>query len=132
MIRLFGVYVPIKSVILAFTESGLIVASILLSVWIRFGNLEDTSWYLSRPYTPAQIAIATLICLICLYYNDLYDLHVVARRAELVVHLMQSLGTGALILAFLYYVAPDLSPGRGVSALGVSWFSLNWRSGVFR
>src|SRR5215831_646903 len=119
MIRILGRYIPIKSVILALTECVLIVASILLATWIRFGNLTDTSWYLSRPYTLGQIATVTLICIICFYYNDLYDLHVVARRAELIVHLLQSLGTITLILGLVYYIAPDLSLGRGISALGV-------------
>jgi sugar transferase (PEP-CTERM system associated) len=133
MIRVFGRYVPLKRVLLPVTESGMIIASILLAVWIRFGDLADTSWYLSRPYTVAQIATVTLICLICLYYNDLYDLHVVARRAELVIHLMQSLGTIALSLALLYYVAPDLSLGRGISVLGVALIFillLIWRMAV--
>jgi sugar transferase (PEP-CTERM system associated) len=133
MVRLFGRYIPIKNVILPVTESGMIIASILLAIWIRFGNLADTSWYLSRPYTLGQVATVTLICLICLYSNDLYDLHVVARRAELVVHLMQSLGSIALCLALLYYLAPDLSLGRGISALGVALifiFLLTWRTVV--
>src|SRR2546428_11477738 len=133
MIRLFGRYFPIKSVLLPVTESGMIITSILLAVWIRLGDLADTSWYLNRPYTVAQIATVTLICLICLYYNDVYDLHVVARRAELVIHLMQSLGTIALSLALLYYVAPDLSLGRGISTLGLALIFillLTWRMAV--
>ena len=133
MIRLFGRYVPIKSVILAVAESGMIIASILLAIWIRFGNLADTSWYLSRPYAMAQVATVTLICLICLYSNNLYDLHVVARRTELVVHLMQSLGTIAICLALLYYIAPDLALGRGISVLGVALIFillLTWRMAV--
>jgi sugar transferase (PEP-CTERM system associated) len=117
MVRMFGRYVPIKIIILAITECGLIILSVLLAAWIRFGNLADTSWYLTRPYTMAQIATVVVICWLCLYYNDLYDLQVVARRSELVVHLMQSLGTAALILALLYYVQPDLSLGRGVAVL---------------
>jgi sugar transferase (PEP-CTERM system associated) len=117
MIRLFGVYVPIKSVILVITESVLILASIFLAVWIRLGNLTDASWYLSRPYASAQIAVATLICVICLYYNDLYDLHAIDGLTELVVHLMQSLGIVTLVLALLYYIAPDLAPGRGIAVL---------------
>jgi FlaA1/EpsC-like NDP-sugar epimerase len=68
-----------------------------------------------------------------LYYNDLYDLHVVARRAELIVHLLRSLGTITLILAVVYYIAPDLSLGRGISALGVVLIFvllLSWRLAV--
>src|ERR1700689_4227779 len=117
MVRILGRYIPIKIVILAITESALIVVSIAVAFWIRFGSPADAIWYLSRPYTAAQISVVVLVCWLCLYYNDLYDLQVVARRSELVVHLMQSLGTAALILALLYYVQPDLSLGRGVAVL---------------
>jgi len=54
MIRILGRYIPIKSVILALTESVLIIVAILLAALIRFGNLADTSWYLTRPYTLSQ------------------------------------------------------------------------------
>jgi sugar transferase (PEP-CTERM system associated) len=133
MFRLLGQYIPIKTVILGIMESILVVASIALAVWIRFGSLTDTSWYLTQSYTLIQIAIFTLICVICLYYNDLYEPYVVARRAELVVHLMQSLGTMAFILALLYYVAPDLSLDRGVILFGapiIFILVLSWRMAV--
>jgi sugar transferase (PEP-CTERM system associated) len=130
MIRILGRYVPIKIVILAITESALIVLSIAIAFWIRFGNLTDTFWYLSQPYTSAQMAIIVLVCWVCLYYSDMYDLQIVARRSELVVHLMQALGTAGLILALLYYLFPDLSLGRGVSAIAASLICcslLGWR-----
>jgi sugar transferase (PEP-CTERM system associated) len=133
MIRLLGRYIPIKTVFLGITESGIVIVSIVLAVWIRFGNLADTSWYLKRPYTMVQIGTAALVCLVCLYYNDLYDLHVVARRVELVIHLMQSLGTIALILALLYYIAPDLSLDRAVILPGAALtflLLLTWRMAV--
>jgi sugar transferase (PEP-CTERM system associated) len=130
MIRILGRYVPIKIVILAITESVLIVLSIAIAFWIRFGNLTDTFWYLSQPYTAVQMAIIVLVCWVCLYYSDMYDLQIVARRSELVVHLMQALGTAGLILALLYYLFPDLSLGRGVSAIAASLICcslLGWR-----
>jgi sugar transferase (PEP-CTERM system associated) len=133
MIRLLGRYIPVKTVILGITESGIILVSIVLGVWIRFGSLADTSWYLSRPYTAVQIGTATLVCLVCLYYNDLYDLHVVARRVELVIHLLQALGTIALILALLYYVVPDLSLERSIILPGAALaflLLLTWRMAV--
>ena len=98
------------------------------------------SWYLSRPYIMPEIAMVVLICWVCLYFNDLYDLQAVARRAELVVRLMQALGMAVLILAVLYFIAPDLSLGRGVLALAAVLMGtvlLAWRlvvdaAGVFR
>jgi sugar transferase (PEP-CTERM system associated) len=130
MIRILGRYVPIKIVILAITESVLIVLSIAIAFWIRFGNLTDTFWYLSQPYTAVQMAIIVLVCWVCLYYSDMYDLQIVARRSELVVHLMQALGTAGLILALLYYLSPDLSLGRWVSAIAAGLIFcclLGWR-----
>ncbi len=130
MVRFLGQYIPMKTVILAITESLLIGLSIAIAAWIRFGTLTDTIWYLSRPYMAAQFALVVVICWLCLYYNDLYDLHVIARRAELVVRLMQALGAAVLILALLYYFVPDLSLGRGVSALATAItfvVLLSWR-----
>ena len=133
MIRLLGQYIPVKTLILAITEIALIVGSITLAAWIRFGNLADTSWYLSRPYAATQVAVTLVVCWICLYYNDLYDLQVVARRAELIIHLMQAVGMTTLVLACVYYLVPDLALGRGVSALAtVVIFAslLTWRLAV--
>jgi sugar transferase (PEP-CTERM system associated) len=133
MVRLLGQYVPVKTIILAITECALIVLSILLSAWIRFGSLAETKWYLTRPYAPLQFTLVVIVCWACLYYNDLYDLQTVARRTELVVHLMQALGAAVLILALLYYFQPDLSLGRGVSALALGLtftVLLVWRSAV--
>ena|ERR1700675_271901 len=133
MIRFLGRYIPVKTVMLAITECLLITASVPLAVWIRFGDLADTSWYLSRPYALEQILAVTLTCLLCLYCNDLYDLQTVAPRAELIIHLMQSIGAAALVLALLYYFAPELSLGRGISVLdaGLIFIALlTWRMAV--
>jgi sugar transferase (PEP-CTERM system associated) len=120
MIRVLGQYIPIKTVILAVTESLLIALSIAIAAWIRFGTLRDAIWYLSRPYMAAQLGLVVVICWLCLYYNDMYDLQATARRAEFVVRLMQAVGAAVLMLALLYYFIPDLSLGRGVSALATA------------
>jgi sugar transferase (PEP-CTERM system associated) len=133
MVRLLGQYIPIKTVILVITESGLIVFSILLAAWIRLGSASDAVWYLSRPYTIAQVATVLLICWVCFYYNEMYDLQTVSRRSELVVRLMQSLGAAALILALLYYFVPDMALGRGVAVLAAVFVGLTllaWRLAV--
>lgn len=133
MIRVLGQYIPVRTVMLAVMESGLIFGSIALAAWIRFGNLADASWYLGRPYAGIQLAVTVVVCWICLFYNDLYDMQVVARRAELIVHLLQALGMTTLVLACLYYLVPDLALGRGVSALAavlIFGSLLTWRLAV--
>jgi sugar transferase (PEP-CTERM system associated) len=133
VVRLLGRYIPIKIIILAIIDVLIIILSIALAVWIRLGNPDDAFWYISQGYIIVQIATVTVVCLICLYYHDLYDLHVITGRTELIVHLMQSLGTMGVLLAILYYVAPDISLGRGVAALATALIFivlLTWRMTV--
>src|ERR1700687_2260416 len=117
MFRLFGQYVPVKSLILAITESALIIVSFWLAAWGRLGGVDALTSQLDEGYYLAwKLGAVVVICVICFYFNDLYDLHVVARRAELLTRLAQSLGMASLILALLYYLIPQLMFGRGVSA----------------
>src|SRR5918912_872257 len=59
-----------------------------------------------------QIALVTALCLLCFYYNDLYDLTIVHSNRELVVRLLQAAGAAAIVLAFAAFAAPSLIPGR--------------------
>jgi sugar transferase (PEP-CTERM system associated) len=118
MFRFFGQYVPAKSVILMVTESMLIVASLWMAAWIRLGQMDALASEFDARFTVTlKLGCVILVCLVCFYYNDLYDLQVISRRAELLVRLIQCLGVASLILALLYYLVPDLMFGRGISAL---------------
>src|SRR6185437_3175642 len=131
MFRLAGQYVPRKSVLLAGTEAFLIIVSFWVAAWLRLGDVRALASDSAESYQlPVKLATVIFICMLCFYYNDLYDLRAVARRPELLIRVMQSLGVASLILAFLYYAIPGLMVGRGVSVIaavitGVSLIS--WR-----
>ena len=77
-----------------------------------------------------KIGVVTLVCQLCLYYNDFYDLTVVHSNRELVVRLMQAAGAASIVLAAIYLVVPALIIGDGifVSALFVFMISIfGWR-----
>jgi sugar transferase (PEP-CTERM system associated) len=77
-----------------------------------------------------KIALVTIICQLCLYYNDFYDLTVVHSSRELIVRLLQAAGAASIVLAALYFVLPNLMIGNGifVSALFVFLVAiLGWR-----
>lgn len=118
MFKICGVYIPVKSAILGVTETVLIVASVWFAAWVRVGRADLLIDNLNKGY-PAGVKLAVVVgvCVVCFYYNDLYNLQIVSRRSELLVRLMQALGAASLILALLYYAAPDLMFGRGISAL---------------
>jgi sugar transferase (PEP-CTERM system associated) len=78
----------------------------------------------------SKIAIVTVLCELCFYYNDLYDLTIVHSNRELVVRLLQAAGAASIVLAALYFVVPVLMIGDGifVSALFVFLIAiLGWR-----
>ncbi len=130
MFRFLGQYVPIKSVALAMSETGLIVVGLLLASMVRLRDPSALSGFLNQPLLPLKIGTVVFVCLICFYYNDLYDLQIVSRRAELLVRLLQSLGAASLILAVLYFLAPEVTLGRGIASLAavlVAILLTGWR-----
>jgi sugar transferase (PEP-CTERM system associated) len=75
-------------------------------------------------------AVVTALCLLCLYYNDLYDLTVVRTGREVVIRMLQAVGTASILIALLYLALPWLAvadgaflPAAGVFLLGM----LAWR-----
>src|SRR5436305_15329186 len=77
-----------------------------------------------------KIAAVTVLCELCFYYNDLYDLTVVHSNRELVVRLLQAAGAAAIVLAAAAVAAPSLilDPSTFVTALGVFVIAvLSWR-----
>jgi sugar transferase (PEP-CTERM system associated) len=77
-----------------------------------------------------QGAVATAVCLVCLYYNELYDLTVVRTSREIVIRLFQAVGMALIVIALLYIALPSLVlpggaflPAAGLFLLGI----LAWR-----
>ena len=71
-------------------------------------------------------AVVTVLCLLCLYYNDLYDLTVVRTSREVIIRMLQAVGMASILIALLYLVLPGLAvadgaflPAAGVFLLGM-------------
>ncbi|HET7694298.1 MAG TPA: TIGR03013 family XrtA/PEP-CTERM system glycosyltransferase [Vicinamibacterales bacterium] len=120
--QLFNRYVSMRSLTVFGGELLLIFGSVALAA--AFQDTPDLAANLWK------IAVVTLICQLCLYYNDFYDLTLVHSNRELVVRLLQAAGAASIVLAALYFVQPDLMIGNGifVSALFVFLVAiLGWR-----
>jgi sugar transferase (PEP-CTERM system associated) len=94
-----------------------------------FGSVALAAAAQSTPDLPSnlwRILLVTLVCQLCLYYNDFYDLTLVHSNRELIVRLLQAAGAASIVLAALYILLPDLMIGNGifVSALVAI---LGWR-----
>jgi sugar transferase (PEP-CTERM system associated) len=120
--QVFNRYVSTRSLTVFAGELLLIFGSVALAALLQ--NTPDLAANLWK------IALVTLICQLCLYYNDFYDLTVVHSSRELVVRLLQAAGAASIVLAALYFVVPQLMIGNGifVSALFVFLVAiLGWR-----
>ena len=120
--QLFNRYVSTRSLTIFTGELFLIFGSVALAASLQNGgSIADSLW---------KIALVTLVCQLCLYYNDFYDLTVVHSNRELIVRLLQAVGAASIVLGALYFLIPALMIGDGifVSALFVFLVGiLGWR-----
>jgi sugar transferase (PEP-CTERM system associated) len=119
----------LRSLVLVLFETTFIVAAICTAAYIRLG---DFTWLLNEtPYGVWKTLLVAAVVQGCLYYSDLYDVHLVSDRRELVIRILQALGVASFILAGIYFWGPaDLPIGRGVFALGAALiipFIIGWR-----
>jgi len=121
MFRVFNQYVSAKSFLLMFVESLVIVASLLCAVKLRFwNNPGELASYMVLPDLAVQIGVVVVVCLVCLYYNGLYNLSAGFGGMERILRMEQSLGTACLLLGLFYFLFPGLLLSRGVFLIGMA------------
>src|ERR1043165_1401385 len=120
--QLFNRYVSTRSLTVFAGELLLIFGSVALAALVQHTPDLGANF--------GKIALVTIFCQLCLYYNEFYDLTVVHSNRELIVRLLQAAGAASIVLAALYFISPDLMIGNGifVSALFVFLVAiLAWR-----
>jgi capsular exopolysaccharide synthesis family protein len=113
MIRMLKRTLNRRSFLLIVGEAALVAGAVVLGVWIRLGT-ADTAWVFAAQQGYFKTAVVTGICLLCLYFADLYNLRQVSEPGEMFVRLIQGLGAASIVLALLYFWFPALMIGRGV------------------
>jgi sugar transferase (PEP-CTERM system associated) len=128
MLRLFKQYYPIRNIFFIIGEFLLVYGAVLIASWlIHYPDLYVIDFWLCL-----KAFLIALVCLTCLYYNDLYDLTVITSFSELGIRLLQALGAAAIFLAIIYFLLPAAIIGRGVFALSVCialFLVIFWRFG---
>ena len=118
MFRIFDQYVSRKTLFLVFGDTASIAVSIWLAYWIRFWNdPEGFAFYVQPPDITIRGLTIIAAFQVCAYYNELYRAEFHLTTSDQFFRLAQSIGIGCFFLAAVYYVAPQLSVGRGVFAL---------------
>jgi len=126
MLRIFKQYYPIRNIFFFIGEGIAIFAAVMVASWLvlNVGLFGFDRWLCLK------ILLISLVCQICLYYNDLYDLKVTDTFRELGIRLLQALGTAAIILAGIYLVFPKTIVGSGIFAVSIVFVIIlivSWR-----
>ena len=120
--QVFNRHVSTRGLTVFAAELLLISGSVALAAAIQnTPDLLSSLW---------KVGLVTIVCQLCLYYNDFYDLTIVQSNRELIVRLLQAAGAASILLAAVYFVVPALVIGDGifVSALFVFVVGiLGWR-----
>jgi sugar transferase (PEP-CTERM system associated) len=114
---------------LILADAAILYGGVILAMYIRLG-FSGSEYQLNENNGWMKIALASLFCLLILYFYDLYDYTVMSNRRELMLRLVQALGIAWAILALVFYFVPFLLIGRGVSVISVPLvlvLLLGWR-----
>ena len=130
MIRLFNVYIPVRTLVLLIGEALIVLASFLLGAWYGLG--QDTYLVLYFENGLYKIFGVTALVLLCSHWLDLYDTARLNTKGELYFRLLMVPGVLAFILAGIAYVRPNYLLGGGSAAVGLIILTIalfGWRLG---
>lgn len=103
---------------LLLADAAILYVGVILAMYLRLGFAGSEN-ELNNKNGWLKIALASVVCLVILYFYDLYDYIVMTNRRELILRVVQALGIAWALLALLFYFVPPLLIGRGVSVLSV-------------
>ena len=126
MLRLLKQYFPIRNIIFYIFEGFIIFGSFHLLTILRT-NLDIILFDL---FFSLKIALITIVCQICLYYNDLYNFKVASTIGEISIRLLQALGVSSIALALIYFIFPVVIIDQVTFVLSIGFlivFIIGWR-----
>ena len=112
MIKFFGRFVILKNLLFFLIETLFILGVVFLAISVRLAfDIGEIFSYKDLFLRAIPISV---ICQLCLYYNDLYVVNKDIIGKKLIWKLFQSLGTASVILSILYFIIPSVNVGRGI------------------
>lgn len=130
MIRLLHAYFPARTLFLGISEACLVSLAFTAAAFARLGA-GAAAIKLNGHHGSLKILFMSLAVITCMYYFDLYDSSILGNRREVLIRLIQVVGTIYSVLVLLYYLYPPLELGRGISVIGLFFVAMVlflWRS----
>src|ERR1043166_4430604 len=100
--QVFNRHVSAKGLTVFSLETVVIAATMMIAARVH-GPIDSVAFWFWK------IALASAVCDLCFYYNDMYDLTIVHSKAELLVRVMRAAGTAALVLASVSVLVPAIT-----------------------
>lgn len=118
MIRLLHFYFPKRTLFLGISEAFLVTLAFAAATVARLGA-GAAAITLNDHHGSLKILGIAVAVVTCMYYFDLYDSSILGNLREVVIRLIQVLGTVYCLLALIYYLYPPMELGRGISIIGL-------------
>jgi sugar transferase (PEP-CTERM system associated) len=122
VIRLLHAYFPARTLFLGISEACLVSLAFTVAMFARLGTGAAPTP--NDHYGSVKILFMSLGVIICMYYFDLYDSSILGNRREVLIRLIQMVGTVYSLLVLLYYLYPPLELGRGIPAIGLLFVAI--------
>jgi len=117
MVRLFNVYYPKRTLVLAASEALLVLLALLVPMTVQFvGDLSEMPSFGERFL---KLLLAAAVVLLCAYYLDLYSPATLTNPREVWTRAMMSLGASCIVLAAVYAVLPTTRLPQNVILPGI-------------
>src|SRR5258708_33156121 len=104
MIRLFHVYFPSRTLLLALSEALVAVLAMLPAAFLVFGG--DAANIFLYENDLMRLLPVVIVCILCMQYYELYDSMILFKPGQAATKVVQALGSVCVILACLYYIYP--------------------------
>jgi len=118
VIRLLHVHFAGRTVLLLISETILVAAALIAAVfgWVAIDG-DAPLVYGGELY---KFLLPCAMCMLSMYYYDLYDSAVLRSTRECLPRLVQALGTVCVAIMLLYYVYPVVQLDRGAFLIWIA------------
>ena len=105
-LKIFNFYYPVRNVIFFLGEIILIFLSLFLVSYFKISIIDAN--FFDWKYIVLKSFFVTGICVLVLYYLDMYNFSRAFKFSELIFKLIQGLGIVCIVLFFMFFLRPNL------------------------
>ncbi|MGH9740048.1 MAG: sugar transferase [Candidatus Acidiferrales bacterium] len=122
MIRFFSTYFPKRTLFLVLCQTLLVFGLLSTIIFIHLGT--HLAAVFRNGHEILRVMIFGLICLSCLYYQDVRIFRSISKPGPMLIRLIQALGIASILLALLYAAFPTIELASAIVAIwlvGMIW-----------